>query len=435
MKNRIRNLTVISCFILFPYCCVFPQEQQAAFSVRELAPDGAWTWYNDERTIVDGKTLILGSLDSQGVSRVDLYDMQTGLKTACPLSTWTSFDDHNNPALLKMSNGQILACYAQHNRQKQWNWRIAEYDGLKLKWGSEQTFKVPAGTTYNNLAQLSDENDRIYNFSRNVNFNPNIQYSDDMAKTWRGPFLLLKTGRGGTRPYVKYADNGKDRIDFLYTDGHPRNEPTNNVYHMYYRKGNFFKSDGTLIKTIEQVKKDPMVPTDGTLVYDGRTEGRGWVWDIEYDKDGGPVAAFINSVDYAEGNDLRYRYARWDVDAKKWTPRQIAFAGTHIYVPENHYAGGFSIDPEDSDTVYISADVDPSSGRSNPSGRYQIFQGITPDEGKTWNWKQLTFDTAVDNLRPFVPRGHGRRICVIWFQGQYKTYTDYKAKIVGVIEN
>ena len=46
----------------------------------------------------------------------------------------------------------------------------------------------------------------------------------------------------------------------------------------------------------------------------------------------------------------------------------------------------------------------------------------------------MTFDTAVDNLRPFVPRGHGRRICIIWFQGQHKTYTDYKAKIVGVIE-
>ena len=430
-----RNNIIISCLVLFPCCSfAFSQEQQANYQIRELAPDGAWTWYNDERTLVDSQRLIIGSLDSQGISRVDLYDMQTGTQTAYPLSSWKSKDDHNNPALLKMSNGEILACYAQHNRQKQWNWRIAECDGLKLKWGPEQTFKVPAGTTYCNVIQLASENDRIYNFSRNVNFNPNVQYSDDMAKTWQGPFLLLKAGKGGTRPYLKYADNGKDRIDFLYTDGHPRNEPTNNVYHMYYKKGNFYKSDGTLIKTIEQVKKDPMVPTDGTLIYDGSTEGRGWVWDIEYDKEGNPVGAFINSVDHAEGNDLRYRYATWNPKTKKWVQQQIAHAGTHLYVPENHYAGGFSIDPDNADTVYISADVNPATGKANASGRYQVFQGKSPDHGNNWNWKQLTFDTAVDNLRPIVPRGHNRKICVIWFQGQYRTYTDFNTKVVGIIE-
>jgi hypothetical protein len=381
---------------------------------------------------------VIGSLDSKGVSRVDLYDLKTGLQTACPLSSWKSFDDHNNPALLKMCNGKILACYAQHNRQKQWNWRIAdcvkEGSMVHLEWGDEQTFKVPEKTTYSNLIQLSDETCRIYNFSRNVGWNPNIQYSDDRAQTWQGPFILIKSGNGGTRPYVKYVDNGKDRIDLLYTDGHPRNEPTNNVYHMYYYGGSFFKSNGTLIKTMEQVKKEPMVPADGTMIYDGSTEGPGWVWDIEYGKDGDPVAVFINSADNAEGNDLRYRYARWDEKTKKWTQQQIAFAGTHIYVPENHYAGGVCIDPDNFDTVYISTNVNPITGQANTSGRYQIFRGTLLVTNKRWNWRQLTHDTLVDNLRPFVPRRHGCQVCVIWFQGHYNTYHDYQTKIMGVIE-
>ena len=433
MKRAMIALTMSAAVFLLNGCSVFEKEP-AHDTIRELAPDGAWTWYNDERTIVDGSQLIIGSLDTQGVSRVDVYDLKTGTTTPYPLSSWKSKDDHNNPALLKMSNGQILACYAQHGREKQWYWRIADRDNGVLSWGAEQAFSVPDGTTYCNLVQLSEENGRIYNFSRNVGWNPNIQYSDDMGKTWNGPILMIKSGDRGTRPYVKYADNGKDRIDIFYTDGHPRNEPTNNVYHIYYQKGGFYKSDGSLIKTLEQLKAEPMVPTDGTVIYDGSTAGRGWVWDIEYDKKGNPVGAFINSVDHAEGNDLRYRIARFDAKTKAWTQQQIAFAGTHLYVPENHYAGGISIDPDNANLVYISADVDPATGQPNATGRYQIFQGKTSDQGKTWTWQQLTFDTEVDNLRPIVPRNHGRKVCVIWFQGQYLTYKDYNTKVVGIID-
>lgn len=438
MKRLIICRMLIGCAVLLVLCSCSTSRQSKFYPIRQLAPDGAWTWYNDERTIVDGQTLIIGSLDSQGVSRVDLYDMRSGRQAAYPLSSWKAKDDHNNPALLKMSNGKILACYSRHNQQKQWNWRIADSVGksvyFRLQWGPEQVFKTGANTTYCNLMQLADESNRIYNFSRNIGWNPNIQYSDDMGQTWQGPFQLIKSGDRSTRPYVKYADNGKDRIDLLYTDGHPRNEPTNSVYHMYYKAGSFYKSDGTLIKTMAQVKEDPMIPTDGTLIYDGTTEGRGWVWDIEYDADSNPVAAFINSADHEVGSDLRYRLARFDSKTQKWQQRQIAFAGTHLYVPENHYAGGITIDPDNADTVYISTDVDPTTGEPDTTGRYQIFQGKSLDHGRNWNWKQLTFDTAVDNLRPFVPRDHGRSFCVLWFRGQYNTYKDFKTSIVGIIE-
>ena len=408
------------------------------YKIREICEDGAWTWFNDERDISDGQSLLVGSLDSNGTSRIDQYSMgRTNSIYAYleyPLSTWISKDDHNNPAILKLDNGKILTCYAKHHRDKKWYYRIGERRGNAYTWGEEKTHELDCYTTYNNLSQLSGENGRIFNFSRNVGFNPNIQYSDDNAETWQGPFEMIRSGDGKTRPYAKYADNGKDRIDIIFTDGHPRNEPQNNVYHIYYKNNAFYKSDGTFIKTLEQVKEAPMTPLDGTLIYDGSSQGRGWVWDLEYDKSGNPVAAFINSFDNAVGNDLRYRYARWDEANKKWVQQQIAFAGTRIYTPENHYAGGITLDSENLDTVYISANVDPVTGAENATGRYQIYQGKTADNGATWDWKQMTFDAQIDNLRPFVPRNHKGKNFVIWFQGEYNHYESFNTRIVGTID-
>ncbi len=416
--------------------------QTGPYSVRHLVDDGCWTWFNDERALVDGNSLIIGSIDSAGVSRVDVVTLRNTEGTVTvqpyPLSRWKSKDDHNNPALLKLSNGQLLAAYAKHHLEPICYWRLARMHqstvGLQLDWGPERQMTVPAKATYNNLFQLTEENDRIYNFIRCVGFNPNVMVSDDQGQSWSDPLVLIKSGGDGTRPYVKYFSNGKDRIDFLYTDGHPRQEPTNNVYHLFYQDGAFRRSDGSVIKTWEQLSSSPLVPRDGTVVYDGSRAGRGWVWDFEYDLTGQPVAAYINSFDHEVGNDLRYRYGRWFDADQAWSERQIAYAGTHLYVPENHYAGGIAIDPENIDQIYISADVNPVNGKPLTSGHYQIFQGVTSDQGQTWGWTQLTFDSEVDNIRPIVPRNHGCTHCVIWLQGEYRTYTDYQTRIVGIIE-
>ncbi|MBN2182946.1 MAG: BNR-4 repeat-containing protein [Sedimentisphaerales bacterium] len=411
------------------------------YQIHQLVQDGAWTWFNDERVIVELQILYIGSIDSLGRVRVDLFSLASPFghppESEYILSSWRSRDDHNNPALLKLADGKILAAYTKHHLEPKLYRRLADIDasGRKLTWSQEIESTTEAKTTYSNLFQLSDENGRIYNFIRATGFNPNFLYSDDMAETWSGPFVLIKSGDNRTRPYVKYSGNGKDRIDFLYTDGHPRDVPDNSVYHIYYKNGNFYRSDGTFIKTLEQVEKNPLIPSDGTKIYDGASEsGRGWVWDLEYDTQGNPVAAYINSADHAEGKDLRYRYAYWDEAGKKWLDRQIAFAGTHLYVPENHYAGGIAIDPADTGTVYISADVDPADGKASPSGHYQIYRGEISRDSQNPRWQQLTFDTDADNFRPIVPRGHGCKICLIWLRGQYKTYTNYKTSIVGIID-
>jgi len=399
----------------YEYIC----ENKLPFKIIQLAPDGAWTWFNDERIIVDYNNLDIGGFDSKGIPKVYIYDLENHIQRKYRLDSWKNKDDHDNPTLLKLNNGQFLACYSKHHLENKWYWRVADKTGESLRWRPEKIFFTPTLTTYCNLVQLSAEKKRIYNFSRNIGFNPNIQYSDDNAQSWQGPFVLIMSGGNETRPYVKYADNGIDRIDFLYTDGHPNREPSNNVYHLYYQNGNFYTTDGNVIKSFEQVKQKPLIPSDGTLIYKGKTEGRGWVWDLEYDRREKPVAAFINCLDNEIGNDLRYRYGRWNNLKEQWEQRQIAFVGTYLCDGENQYADGITIDAEDINCVYISSNVDPSTGKNIGTGRYQIYQGKTENHGKTWAWIQLTFDKDADNLRPFVPRSHKRKICVIWLHGHY----------------
>ncbi len=414
-------------------------ELKGPYDIKLLSQDGTWTWFNDERVIFDGDGLYIGSNDSKGYSRVDYYSIAEAQSPYAyqpfVLSSWSSKDDHNNPALVKLDRNTILACYAQHNLERKWYYRIGKLGGpadfRTINWQPEVVVDAPAVTTYNNLFRLSSENGRLYNFIRCVGWNPTILISDDDAKTWQQPFDFIRSGDDWTRPYVKYSSNGIDRIDFIYTDAHPREAARNNVYHMYYKAGNFYKSDGTLIRSMEQVRSNPLTPSDGTLVYSGSSEGRGWVWDLEYDKQGQPVAAFINSADGATGNDLRYRLAYWDNASAKWSQSQIAFAGTHIYDREQHYAGGIAIDPENVDQIYISCNIDPVSGKRLPGGKYQIFKGKL-QEG-SWNYQQLTFDAQVDNIRPIVPRNHKYSDMVIWCRGRYDTYEDYETAIVGII--
>lgn len=432
-------------FLLFFSVVCFSSEREVRqdppnYQIRTFANDGAWLWFNDQNIIVDNNTIYIGSESSQGYSKVDLYQVsgKGGKTTEYLLSTWTAKDDHNYPALLKLKNGDILATYSKNPSDKMY-YRIANVSSDKskrkqLNWLPEASIDLYNGMSYNNSIMLSGENNRIYNWYSIFTGSPAMVTSDDQGKSWAKDFSYMEAGKNHSSPYLKYASDGKERVDILYTDGHPRNEYRNNIYHIFYRKGQFFLSDGTRIRSLDSAKVNPMSPEEGTKIYDGGQQGPAWVWDIEYDRHKNPVAAYISSADGAEGNDLRYRYAKWDAVKQQWHEQQIAYAGKHLYVPENHFAGGITIDPENTNVVYISSNVDPYTGTATQDGRFQIYRGVTQNDGTTWIWKQLTFDIDQDNLRPMVPQNHHAKRCVFWFSGEYKSSLDFKTKIRGIFE-
>ena len=160
-----------------------------------------------------------------------------------------------------------------------------------------------------------------------------------------------------------------------------------------------------------------------------------------YHTNGAPVAVFSVQSDKVEGtnwyNDrIYYYYARWT--GTNWQKRFIAQAGRPLYNGEQDYAGGITIDQRDPNAIYLSSNArnpfDLTTLTNVPlraNTRYEIWRGITPDGGLTFAWQPVTTNSAVDNLRPYVPRRNPHPYGLIWFAGTYTSYTSWNTAVLG----
>ena len=424
-----------------------------------LTADGAWTWYNDPRSLFYNGILYFGYVRSaDGRSVLSSFNLTNGVKTDLFTSTRTEVDDHDVSGLLVKQDGKMLAIYARHGADQFFAYRLSTTTNPATAgdWGAEQTISsTGAGLTYSNPYQLTGESNRIYNFARDLNFNPTVFTSTNGGSNWSTPQLFIKTGTGSTRPYVKYSSDSTQRVDFQYTDGHPR-DVTNSLYHLYYQGGWFYKTDGTPVTNFANLPILHDTGQRGSVIYqysdapssdpnDHIATGRAWSWETTYQSNGWPVGVFTVQVDNVTGPNwyddrIYYYYARWT--GTNWQKRFIAQAGRPLYTPETDYAGGICIDPNNPNTVYISsnasdpfnlADITNVPLRSND--RYEIWRGITSDGGLTFAWTQLTTNSTKDNLRPYIPRRQTGTPVVLWFRGSYNTYTDFHCEVVGLFNN
>ncbi|MGV3533005.1 MAG: BNR-4 repeat-containing protein [Chthoniobacteraceae bacterium] len=424
----------------------------------EIAPDGAWTWFNDERSIFHQGSLFSGYVKGNGEYGITRRDLATGLNHHMIISTAASQqqDDHNNPSITALPDGRLLALYSKHIAGSQFYQRtsLVPLPTTSADWGPEIVRPTPAANTYANTYLLSGEGNAIYNFTRAVNFNPSITISTDNGASWGPMRQLVGTGSGSTRPYPRYASNGVNRIDMLYTDGHPR-DVNNSVYHLYYQGGAFHKTDGTLIDSFANIPLDHDAGERGSVIYqysdapwgagDGPDDwiptGCGWTWDIHYARDGQPVCVFQVQRDNVTGSGwnhdrIYYYYARWT--GTSWQRRFIAHAGRPLYSAEDDYGGGMCLDPEDPRVVYISTNAahpfnlgDVQNVPLRANDRYEIYRGFTADGGLTFTWTPVTENSAADNLRPIVPPKHPHTRDLIWFYGTYRSYTSYSTQVLA----
>jgi hypothetical protein len=421
----------------------------------EFNDDGGWCWFEDERAIVAGGKLILGTIATagarQGNVEAAVFDLKTRQVQRVTLLTpsdekdrrqWT--DDHNSPAFLLLPTGEILAMYAKHGPEEKIYYRISK-PGDPLTWGDEQIF-VPSPSsriTYSNLHLLPSENaptGRIYDFFRGLDnsFKPSYAWSDDLGRTWTaGNVLIDVPSKFRHRPYVKYASNGRDTVHFAYTDGHPQ-DFDNSIYHAAYRAGDLVGSTGARIRSLKEGLK---APEEGTLVYKGGPENVAWIIDLQLDSKGHPYMVFSVQMNSAGkppgegGEDHRYHYARFD--GIQWQVSEIAYAGTRIYPRQDDYTGLAAIHPHDPKTIYISTNADPVTGaslisKSDNQRHWEIYRGRTRD-GRKWKWEAITRDSTADNLRPIVPASDPKQTILLWLQGKMRSYTDYTFRVVGMI--
>jgi len=424
-----------------------------------LTSDGAWTWYNDPRAVFHNGILYFGYVrNTDGKSVLSAFNPDTGNKTDLFVSTRLEKDDHNVSGILVRQDGTMLAIYARHGTDQFFAYRYSNSTNpiSPTNWSAEQTIApTGVGLTYANPFQLSNESGRVYDFSRDLNFNPTVFTSTNGGVTWSAPQLFIKTGTRTIRPYVKYCSDHNRRIDFLYTDGHPR-DVANSLYHLYYEAGSLFKTDGTFLKSFTNLPVLHDSGERGSIIYqysdtdtsdfnDHIPKGRSWCWEIAYQTNAAPVCVFTVQRDKVTGTNwfddrIYYYHARWT--GSNWQKRFIAQAGRPLYITENDYAGGICLDPTNPNVIYISSNAsdpfniaDINHVTLRPNQRYEIWRGVTTDGGPNFTWSAVTTNSTKDNLRPYIPRGQTGTSVVLWFRGTYTTYASYNCEIVGLFNN
>ena len=125
----------------------------AADKVVVLNENGSWCWYQDERVLVQGDRLILGSVANRsgtdgenrwGNVEVTTYDLKNGkLLGTSVLCEHLQDDDHDVPALLPLPDGRILAVYSKHGDDRLMRYRIAP--GRAIRPHGRRSGRRPAG--------------------------------------------------------------------------------------------------------------------------------------------------------------------------------------------------------------------------------------------------------------------------------------------------
>ncbi len=415
-----------------------------------LNDDGAWCWFQDERAVIHNGKLIVGSVangssnaNRKGDIDVAIVDLSSGRIERQTLFDQLENDDHDVPALWVRPDGRLVAVFAKHGSENHFYFRTSKDQWTDWDAVKEFTPSMSSRITYANLLFLAAENDgrgRLYNFYRGLDasFKPSFAWSDDLGAAWQsGNVVIDVPQKFRHRPYVKYTSNGRDTIHWVYTDGHPR-DFDNSVYHVYYRDGKLYRSDDTPIRQLSEGLRDP---GEGMCLFRGDANNVGWVSDVHVSTKGGPYVVFsvqkdsggLRSGDPLSGKDHRYHYAYWD--GRAWQDHEIAYAGTRLYAGEDDYTGNICLHPDRLDTVFISTDADPLSGKplisqADRQRHYELFRGQTADGGKSWQWEPITRDSGVDNLRPIVPQWNSENTLLLWFRGTYRTYRDYQTEVV-----
>jgi hypothetical protein len=412
-----------------------------------LNDNGGWSWFEDERAVVDataGKLLVssvasaegAGGEARQGNVEVVAFDLATGGVERAVLHPNLQADDHDSAALYVRPDGRYLAMYSKHATDHLTRWRVSRRPGDVTDWEPEATLDNGAPTTYSNVYP-ADPDGTLYAFVRAAGRDPHVLVSTDHGTTWRPGGRVLD---GPGRPYVRYATRRPGRIHLVTTDQHPR-DFANRVYHGVVAGRALLGSDGTVVD--EDVLDGVAARPDRlTEVHAGQAAEHAWTVDLQVDDDDHPYTVFSVATvpdPSAPGESVPVRH-RYDVawfDGATWSVRFLAPAGTALYRAEPFYTGLVALHPHDPRRVFVSTDVDPVTGVpliSAADGRrhHELFAGVTTD-GATWTWTSITADSTVDNIRPVVPVWQPGHTALLWLRGTYTTYHRYDLEVVGII--
>lgn len=404
--------------------------------------DTGWCWYEDPRVIIHNGKLVLGGISgTSGDVRIGVFDLRSEqMDGASVLYEKFQHDDHDSPVFHVRPDGSLLTVYAKHGKEKIHHYNISDPNDY-LKWGLRKeyhhVYEDPRGSTYMNLYTMKDEG-LLYCFFRDgQHFNPAFITSSDEGETWGNYTHFITHDIGGRqRPYARYLQVDENTVGISFTDGHPR-QFGNSLYYAEFKNGAFYQVDGTKIKDLSA---GPLHTGEAEKIYVGSeiSEWKGnthsvsnsaWTAAIAKDSKNHP---HIGYTVYHTHDNHQYRVASWN--GTKWNDRQIAFGGKCLYDIESSYTGLFSFDPENPERIYISTDVNPSTGEFS-GGVHEIYTAnVGPsDDVTTIQWKAITKGSKYKNIRPIVVAGDGYKVLTWLGNAPWEHFQKYETDAIGII--
>jgi hypothetical protein len=374
--------------------------------------DGGWSWFGDPRAVHFAgrrRKTYVGWVDRRGAVIVASFDHRSRHVERAVLKRGLSVDDHNSPGLLIGPDAHLTVFYTGPHRASM-HWRRSAQPEDVSSWEPEQTLPTNTrgdkGYTYPNPIRLAEEQ-ATYLFWRGGQWWPAFSRCPD-GGAWTAARTILRIP--GQRPYLKLHSDHRRDIHIAYTEGNPGSF-VNDVHYLRFHDGAFHRADGSRVARIADL---PLSPSAGEVVYDAGSHGgvRAWVWDVAARRDGRPVIVYV--VLPETGSPV---YERAEYSGGRWLRHRIVDAGGWRI---GNYAPGVSLDHDDPDAVVLSR---------QEGGRCVVQRWVTADRGATWRHRTINDGGAGDCLRPIIPRGRPTERDVIWMQGDYRAFTDYRTDV------
>ena len=416
-----RYARVLVCILVSSLFCALAATAHADQATAEdgsrpvdVIADGAWSWYMDPRVLTDDSATYIGSVSSAGDIQVTRVGHVNATLTHTVLHPALDADDHAAPSLLTTPDGRLAAFYSGHNRGPV-RYRVATTPRSISSFAAERRLTGSglenADATYTQIMYLRGESRPYYLITRiGGSQTYHLTTSKDLV-TWSPAIQIIGDPNPDdpiNHPYAKFANTDWRTIHIAVSEG--LRTPTNSLFHVVLRNGVFYRSDGTAIRSLQEVatQKRPIMPAEGTMIYDGNgPSGKVRVYDLALTPAGVPTVA-VNTT--APGN---YAY--------QWIQRQGSTWARSRLLRTSAYPAGITLDHADPSRVFLIADH---------TGQTEVEQWTTPDSGQTWASTPVTAGSAQPHRTPTTPhRNPTPRAQALWLQGEYTTWWDFHTGI------
>ena len=293
----------------------------------DITEGGSWCWFQGERVLIDeaGERLyasVKTSVAEPGTTRVVEAGLADGQRRVVDLGR-VEHDEHDSGAIWEAPDGSVLDVVVaaqqgtagvhappQPGRAMGRAGPLDMAEGGNESLGDQSVGAAPNNnTTYTNLYAVDDPagqgGKRLYNFSRQLGWDPTVATSLDGGRSWvqSGRLLSDPGDDPRTRPYAQYTARG-DWVDFVVTDGHP-DSVGSSAYHGYLRGEQVHDSYGRVLGTLgDAVDIGRLTPVlrSGAAGGPGGPDDDVWLADLAIDPvTEGPVAVSTRRIGEESG--------------------------------------------------------------------------------------------------------------------------------------